>query len=423
MHEWRRWLYSLLFFMALPVILLRLYWRGRNTAGYRERWWQRLGYVPALTGNPPLWIHAVSVGETVAIIPLVERLLAEWPDMPILITTMTPTGASRVSAHFGSRVHHLYCPYDLPFTLNRFLRRIKPRACMIVETELWPNMIHTCHQKNVPVIVVNARLSERSLKGYQKIERLTAQMLSKLTLLIAQGEADAQRFAALGMPSEQIRISGSIKFDFAIDDSLLAQGHAVREHAGGRFTVILASSHSDEEQQCLTMMQSVWQRYPDLLLIIVPRHPERFDSVWEQCLKVDSQAKRRSEGALPDKRTRVYLGDSMGELMGLYAAADLVVMGGSFVDVGGHNPVEPAALGIPVIMGPYHHNFAAISAAMAEKGGMLLVNSFEQAAACINQLIEVPQKRQQLGSIAKAYADSQRGALDRVYHEVTPYLS
>ncbi|SIS42947.1 3-deoxy-D-manno-octulosonic-acid transferase [Neptunomonas antarctica] len=427
MINWRRHLYTLLFYLLVPLLLMRLWWRGRKASGYRERWWQRFGFVAVVDAPDkpkPLWIHAVSVGETIAIAPLVERLLGDYPALPIIITSMTPTGAERVQALFGERVLHYYCPYDLPDVICRFLARVKPRGCLIVETELWPNMIAGCQRAGVPVMVANARLSERSAKGYLRLAGLAKQMLSGLTLLVTQHQSDADRFQQLGMPADKILVSGSIKFDIEIDAASQAQGRLLRQELGNRFTVILASSHEDEEDQLLATLSPLWSHYPDLLIMIVPRHPERFESVCQTCFGYSANVVRRSEMSriTPGNTTRIYLGDTMGDLMKLYAAADVAVMGGSFSNVGGHNPLEPAVLGLPVIMGPHYFNFSAISDAMTQAGGMLLVPNMAAVAELLPSFVEVPSAVCEAGAKAASYADSQRGALDRLYQEVTARL-
>jgi 3-deoxy-D-manno-octulosonic-acid transferase len=423
MTSWPRFLYTLLFYLLIPVLLIRLWWRGRNAPGYRQRWWQRFGFVSAVENNP-LWIHAVSVGETIAIAPFVERLLQDFPDIPIVMTSMTPTGAERVEALFGSRVHHFYCPYDLPDAVSRFIQRVQPRGCLIVETELWPNIILGCHKASVPVMVANARLSERSAKGYAKVRGLVEPMLSVLTLLVTQHQSDADRFLQLGMPAEKMDVSGSIKFDIQVGSDIREKGALLRKQLGDRFTVILASSHEDEEKQFLASLEPLISQHPDLLVMLVPRHPERFESVYQSALQYSDKVARRSTGdsLVVDETTRVYLGDTMGDLMLLYAAADVAVMGGSFVNVGGHNPLEPAVLGMPVIMGPYHFNFAAISDAMTQAGGMQLAPQMPAVAAMLEKYHTMPSEVAEHGRHALIYADSQRGALDHLYREVTARL-
>lgn len=418
--NWRLLLYSAVFYLALPLLLVRLFWRSLALPRYRQRWWQRLGWVPR-QAQRPIWIHAVSVGEVVAISPLVNQLLAEQ-STPLIITTMTPTGAAQVDQRFAGRVRHLYCPYDLPTALRRFLQRIQPRVCVIVETELWPNMINQCARRNVPVLVVNARLSARSQQGYRKLARLSAAMLSQISQLLAQHQDDARRFIELGMPATRVRVSGSIKFDIYPQPEDQAKTAQLRQQVGQRPTLLLASSHADEEAQLLAASGPLFQHYPDLLLIIVPRHPERFAAVWELCQGSGWRAQRRSDQAPVTPDTRLYLADSMGELMALYGSADLVIMGGSYVEHGGHNPLEPALLAVPVIMGPFHHNFATISHAMHQHQALLLAATMQEALARAEQLLHHPHQRQQLGQAAQRYLISQRGALAQIHQALQAYL-
>lgn len=420
MAEVHRYLYTLIFYLCLPLMLLRLWWRGRKAPAYRLRWTERLGFVPKQSGQP-LWIHAVSVGETLAIVPLVERLQQTHPDLPIVMTGMTPTGAERVEASFNDRVTHLYCPYDLPDALARFIARVQPRACLVVETELWPNMIHTCYQRSIPLLVANARLSARSAKGYGKVATLTRSMLSKLDALVAQHQDDAERFKALGLSADKISVSGSIKFDVALKPEQQAQAERFREAQGDRPTVLLASSHEGEETQFLAALTPLWQSYPDLLLMIVPRHPERFNAVWTYCQAATPQAMRRSESLLASPQTQVYLADTMGELMMLYAAADIALVGGSLIERGGHNPLEPALNGLPVLVGAHHFNFAAITTGLINAGGAEEVSS-ETLQDAVARLLANPEKAQSMGAAAQRYALSQQGALTRLHQRVESCL-
>ena len=266
-----RILYTCLLHLLLPSILVRLWWRGRQAPAYRQRWQERLGLTPALqTSAAPLWIHAVSVGEVQAIATLVKRLRQRFPDLPILITTMTPTGADRVVQLFGNQVEHRYCPYDLPWAMRNFLKIARPRACLIVETELWPNFLRQCKQLKIPVLLANARLSERSARGYARFPGLTRQMLSQLSHLAAQGEADAQRFQALGMDSSRLSVTGSIKFDVAIQPEWATQAQQLRQLWGTERPVLLAAStHDDEEAQLLSVLPALLEQHPSLLLVLV----------------------------------------------------------------------------------------------------------------------------------------------------------
>lgn len=418
-----RQLYTLLFYLLLPILLLRLWWRGRKAPGYRQNWCQRLGLGPAV-GQPVIWIHAVSVGETVAIAPLVNRLLARYPQHRLLITNMTPTGAAQVRTLFGDRVEQRFCPWDLPLALRAFLRRTHPELCIIVETELWPNLVDQCACAGVPVLLANARLSARSARGYQRFSALAKPMLQQLSLIAAQGQTDADRFVALGMPPERVDVTGSIKFDLEPDAGQVASGRTLRERLGlERPVLIAASTHQGEDEILLQAWQQLKAVHPELALILVPRHPERFDAVAELCRGYSDRLVRRSRGDRPDEHTELYLGDSMGELMLFYAAADIAFVGGSFSGTGGHNPLEPAALGLPVIMGPDCFNFQSITDALKEAGGLVRVADAAGLQAQLSIWLEGVDRRREAGQQAAAFVAANRGALDRLEQAVSRLLS
>lgn len=418
-----RLLYSILFYGLTPILLLRLWWRGRKAPGYRQNWRQRLGLGPTI-GQPVIWVHAVSVGETVAIAPLVHRLLARYPQHRLLITNMTPTGAAQVRTLFGDRVEQRFCPWDIPLALRAFLRRTCPELCIIVETELWPNLVDQCARAGVPVLLANARLSARSARGYQRFSALTKPMLQQLSLIAAQGQADAERFVALGMPSERVDVTGSIKFDLRPDATQVAAGRALREQLGNdRPVLIAASTHQGEDEVLLQAWQQLREEHPQLVLMLVPRHPERFDAVAELCRGYSDRLVLRSRGEQPDEHTKLYLGDSMGELMLFYAAADIAFVGGSFSGTGGHNPLEPAALGLPVIMGPDCFNFQSITDALGEAGGLVRVANVAGLQAQLSIWLEDADRRREAGQQAAAFVAANRGALDRLEQAVSRLLN
>ena len=417
-----RLFYTLLFYLLLPFLLLRLWWRGRKAPGYRRHWAQRLGLGPVLD-RPVIWIHAVSVGETVAITPLVERLLQRYPGHRILLTNMTPTGAEQVRQRFGDRVEQRFCPWDLPLALRAFLRRTRPALCIIVETELWPNLVAQCARAGVPVLLANARLSARSARGYDRFAALTRPMLRQLSLVAAQGQADAERFAALGMPRERIEVTGSIKFDLQPDAGMVRDGQALRQQLGQERPVLIgASTHAGEDEILLQAWQALRRGRPDLVLILVPRHPERFESVARLCAEYSPHLVRRSEGQSPDGKTEILLGDTMGELMLFYAAADIAVVGGSFSGTGGHNPLEPAALGLPVVMGPDCFNFQQITDALTAAGGLRRVADAAALQRTLEELLTDTQARQGMGKAAEGFVAANKGALDRLEQAVARLL-
>ncbi|PKM25430.1 MAG: 3-deoxy-D-manno-octulosonic acid transferase, partial [Gammaproteobacteria bacterium HGW-Gammaproteobacteria-12] len=359
-----RLLYTLLLHLALPLIALRLALRARKAPAYARRINERFSLgLPAMKPGG-IWVHAVSVGESIAAAPMIRALQARYPDLPITVTCMTPTGSERIQALFGESVQHCYLPYDLPWAAARFLDRAQPRLAVVMETELWPNHIHQCARRGIPVALANARLSERSARGYARFAKLTAPMLAELSLIAVQTQTEAQRFLDLGARPGCVEVTGSIKFDLKIDAELLQRADALRQHwqATTRPVWIAASTHAGEDEIILAAHRQLLGKHPDALLILVPRHPERFNSVSELCLGQDLTTRRRSTGEAVQAGDQVLLGDTMGELLFLYALADIAFVGGSLVANGGHNLLEPAALGKPVLSGPHLFNFLEIAA-------------------------------------------------------------
>ena len=419
-----RLLYTCFLHLLLPSILLRLAWRGRKLPAYRERWQERLGLVtPLNTPTQPLWIHAVSVGEVQAVSTLVERLLKNKPDLPILITTMTPTGTDRVKQLFGDRVNHRYCPYDLPWALKRFLKTLNPKACLIVETELWPNFLNQCQTAKIPVLLANARLSERSARGYARFPNLTKSMLQKITHLAAQGEADAMRFKDLGMNPANLSVTGSIKFDVAIQPAWSIRANELKEHWGAERPVLLAAStHNDEEMQLLKAFPLLLERYPNALLILAPRHPERFSEVAQLCESSGLVFARRSLNSTLTNDTRIYLADTMGELMMFCSAADIVFVGGSLIERGGHNPLEPALLAKPVLCGPYTYNFAAITLGLVEAGALIQLDSGSAIMQQTQRWLDNRDSLKLAGQAAQHYVAQHSGALQRLEAQLEKFI-
>lgn len=416
-----RTLYTLLFYLALPVLLYRLWWLGRKVPAYRKRWKERLGLFESRqkTADQPLWIHAVSVGETLAIVPLVKLIQARHPELPIVMTTMTPTGAERVEASFGDSVTHYYCPYDLPCALNRFLQKLNPLACIIVETELWPNLVNACHRQDIPTLVANARLSARSAKGYARFANLSSEMLQQVGLIAAQNSTDGKRFLDLGLPDSSLKVTGSIKFDITPPEGCERLASALREMWGAeRPVIVAASTHEGEEQSLLDIYQRLLQTEPELMLVIVPRHPQRFQEVADLISAAGYSLARRSLGQTPVATTQVYLGDTMGELMKLLAAADLTFVGGSLIERGGHNPLEPAVLKKPVVMGPHFFNFQLICDQLEENGGLTVVPDQDVLCEEFIRLLRNPEDAMQQGEKGYAFVKANQGALERLYQHV-----
>ncbi len=418
-----RILYSLLLSLLLPLLLLRLLWRSRRLPSCRQRLGERLGLVlPALQPGG-IWIHAVSVGESIAAAPLVEALLARYPQYPVTVTSMTLTGSQRIRALFGDRVQHCYLPYDLPWAAGRFLARLQPRLAIIMETELWPNYLQQCARRRIPLVLANARLSARSASGYARIGALVRPMLQALDWIAAQSTADAARFCQLGARPEGVSVTGSIKFDQPADPALPARARQWREQAQSlqRPTWIAASTHAGEEEQVLAAHRQLLAVCPDALLILVPRHPERFAAVAGLCHQAGLCTLLRSSGRPLTTGHQVLLGDSMGELPFLYALADWAFVGGSLVARGGHNLLEPAALGLPLLSGPHLFNFQAIAGQLQDAGALALVADGPALTAAVQQLALQPARRQ-AGRAGQAVVDASRGALQRLLDGLEPWL-
>lgn len=416
-----RLLYTLLFHLGLPVVAVRLALRARKASAYASRIGERFSFgLPAFKPGG-IWVHAVSVGESIAAAPMIRELMARYPDLPITITCMTPTGSERIQAMFGGaeyqgRVQHCYLAYDLPWAASRFLERVQPKLAVIMETELWPNHINQCAKRGIPVALANARLSERSARGYARFSKLTGPMLAQMSLIAAQTPVEAERFSRLGARDECVQVTGSIKFDLTVDPALLERAHALREKwsALERPVWIAASTHEGEDQQVIAAHRRLLQQWPDALLILVPRHPERFNAVFEQIKAAGLRVQRRSTGGPVTVEHQVLLGDTMGELLFLYALADVAFVGGSLVANGGHNLLEPAALSKPVLSGPHLFNFLEIANQLREAGALLEVNDAGALAQQVAQLWQIPQQAAAMRAAGLAVMRANQGALERL---------
>ena len=416
-----RALYSLLLHLALPLLAGRLAWRAWRAPAYSRRIGER--FAVGLPEFKPggIWVHAVSVGESIAAAPLIRALLARYPDLPITITCMTPTGSERIQALFGGaefagRIQHCYLPYDLPWAAARFLDRVQPCLALVMETELWPNHIHQCAQRGIPVALANARLSERSARGYARFAKLTAPMLAQLSLIAVQTAAEAERFRKLGALDACVEVTGSIKFDLSIEPELLQRAAGLREQwqATRRPIWIAASTHAGEDEIVLAAHRQLLEQWPEALLILVPRHPERFAAVFELCRQQGCSTRRRSSGAPLVAGDQVLLGDTMGELLLLYALADAAFVGGSLVANGGHNLLEPAALGLPVLSGPHLFNFLEIAAKLRDAGALIEVTDARALAESVAMLWREPGQAEKMRDAGLAVMQANQGALDRL---------
>ena len=413
-----RTLYTALFYLGLPLVAIRLWLRSRKAPAYAKRIGERFSYGMPRLQPGGIWVHAVSVGESIAAAPMIRALLQRYPQLPITVTCMTPTGSERIQALFANepRIQHCYLPYDLPCAAARFLDHAKPKLAVIMETELWPNHIHQCAKRGIPVALANGRLSERSARGYGRFTKLTAPMLAEMSFFAVQTEAEAQRFRDLGARPQTVEVTGSIKFDLTIDPQLLQRAHELRGQwqALERPVWIAASTHEGEDEVVLDAHRRLLANYPNALLILVPRHPERFNSVFELCQREGFATVRRSSGANVEANTSVLLGDTMGELLFLYALADSAFVGGSLVPNGGHNLLEPAALAKPVLSGPHLFNFLDIAAQLREAGALAEVDDAEGLAVEVQRLFELPRDAQRMAEAGLAVMRRNQGALQRL---------
>jgi 3-deoxy-D-manno-octulosonic-acid transferase len=407
---WRA-LYSGLWTLATPLIRRYLRKRARKAPAYLEHWDERFGQrvEPAATGA--IWVHAVSVGETRAALPLVAALRRRWPEAPLLITQMTPTGRATAEVLYPD-AEVRYLPYDYPRAVRRFFQSYRPRFGVLMETELWPNLIHAAHAQQVPLFLANARLSEKSLKGYRKVARLMAPALRRFRAIAAQTADDADRLQQLG--ADEVSVCGNTKYDFTPPEAALGLGATFRQRIGTRPVLVCASTRDGEEALILDAWRAAAARVGDTLLVIVPRHPERFGSVANLAEQQGFRVQRRSDDAAVSHDTQVWIGDSMGELFGYYAAADVAFVGGSLLPLGGQNLIEPASVGVPVLFGSSMFNFADASAKALEAGAALQV---EDAASLVQQglaLLADPARRQAMSQAAQSFTAAHRGASERI---------
>ncbi|OBX35245.1 lipid IV(A) 3-deoxy-D-manno-octulosonic acid transferase [Halomonas elongata] len=426
-HPWTRRLYSAALLALAPLLWWRV-WREHRAGRSRG---ERLGWIPASSdADRPLWLHCASVGEVQAAQPLIEALRKRYPQHRLVITTMTATGAERAVAlaeaasdEAGGEVSHYFLPLDFPCAARRFVARLRPRLAIFFETELWPNLLASCARRGVPVAVVNGRLSARSFRTYRRLRRLMQEALSHVDWLGAKSRQDAERFAALGMAEDATSVTGSLKFDIALNDEAFEVSERLHTLLGGRPVWVAGSTHPGEDEALLTAHARVREIRSEALLILVPRHPRRFEAVAELCAARGLACARRSKGEAPGSETAVYLGDTMGELRALYGAADLAFVGGSLVPVGGHNLLEPAAMGVPVLTGPELANFEDVAETLREHQALVEVADGEALAAALLRLFDEPAERQRLAEAGRTVVEANRGALARTLDGLETLLS
>ena len=416
--------YTLLHYLLMPVVVGRLLLRGLRNRDYLERIGERFGRVsPVIADAGVIWIHAVSVGEVQAALPLVRALRSRCPDATLLMTTTTPTGSERVLHLFGDDVRHCYFPYDLPGTIRRFLDRTRPRLVVIMETEFWPNLLRECERRDLPVVLANVRLSERSAAGYRRWPSVVRPMLGRVRAIAAQTPEDAARLVALGADPARVKVTGSTKFDVRVTASVREEGEALRRRFGpGRGVWVAASTHEGEEDLLLEAFSLILAEHVDALLLLVPRHPERFVRVAALCRKRGFSTALRSLQPESCADIDVFIGDTMGELPVFYAASDVAFVGGSLVPTGGHNMLEPAALGVPVVTGPHLFNFAEIGRRLTEVGAVRRVDNVRELGRAVSELMADANLRHAAGEAGRRFVEGNRGSLERLVCVLEPFL-
>jgi len=418
-------LYIFVYTLLLPLLPLKLLWRSRKAPDYRKRIAERFG-VSALKVAPcGIWVHAVSVGEVIAAIPVINHLKQRYPDKSITVTTTTPTGSQRLLAALGDSVHHVYTPYDWPLFVGLFLKKVRPALAIVIETELWPVTLLMCRKQSIPLLVANARLSEKSASGYRRISWLTQAMLKNIWVA-AQDRADARRFVEIGAQSERVSVTGSVKFDIKISAKQREQAADLREkfeHAGKKFVWVAGSTHPGEDEIVLAAHRQLLEHLPAALLVLVPRHPERFEEVARLIEQNALNCVRRSSQQAVNSETSVYLIDTMGELMQCYGACDSAFVGGSMVPVGGHNYLEPAVWATPVVSGPHRHNFEHIAKVLESAGALETIANAEELASLLKHAVNNSEEREFVGKAALAVVEANRGASEKLESSIAAILA
>ena len=419
-----RLLYVLLTRLLAPGVIAMEGWKALWNPEYRGRLPQRLGFVEPQAQPGCLWVHAVSVGEVQAAAALIAALRREVAGTEIVITTVTPTGAQRARALFGVGVRHCYLPYDLPGAVRRFLERIRPSVAIILETEIWPTLYDTLGRRGIPLVMGSARVSAKSVDRYRRMASLFRETLSHGILIGAQSEADAERFRAIGAAPERVRVTGNVKFDLEMPQASVDAGREFRRQCGtARPVWIAGSTHEGEEDAALAAHEAVIARHPGALLLLVPRHPQRFEAVRALLRKRGVRFAQRSQGGIPAAGQPVFLLDTLGELQAFYAAADVAFVGGSLVPIGGHNLLEPAVLGLPILSGPHTHNAQDIAELLQQCGALRIVRSREELAQRVTECFDDPERARAAGAQGRQSVAQSRGAVAQLVEMVVPLLN
>ncbi len=416
-----RFIYTLLLYLSLPIAILKLIAKERKSPFRNAKLKNQLGFVTK-TSSKVIWVHCVSVGEFNAARPLIDQLLDIYPEHRLAITTTTITGAEAVRKHYQDRVIHYFFPFDLPFIVGPFIKKINPVACILLETEIWPNLINNLNKKAIPVVLVNARLSERSFSKYQRFfSNLVQKTLNQLTLIASQNEHSSERFLSLGVSPNKVVTVGNLKFDSNEKDNPNTT-QSLQQMIGQRRVVVFASTREGEEKKIIKSYVNTKDKF-DALMIIIPRHPQRFDEVYNLIVDSGLDVKRRSDGLRCDENTQVLLGDSMGELLSYYSVCDIAFIGGSLIDTGGQNMLEAAAASKPILFGPSVFNFEQIAQLLLEKDAAIQVDDADDLMKTISSLLLDDPKRQKLGENAKNLLEKHRGAIDRLMKLIIPNIS
>lgn len=417
-----RLFYSLILTLASPFLLYNLYKKKRGKPSVGKRWKEHFGFTPYIKNcHKPVWIHAASVGETLAVTPFIKQLKTTHPEIKIVLTTTTSTGAEQAE-RLGELITHRYTPVDFSFAIKKFIEIIKPSQMIIVETELWPNTLNVVSQANIPITLLNARLSEKSYRGYQKVLPLFTPMAKQLSKVLCQYEDDAMRFAKLGVNQDKLVVTGSIKFDISITDTVINQGNQLRGWLGKKRPIwIAASTHEGEDEQLLSVHRHLLSNIPEALLILVPRHPERFTHVAKLIKELGFRTVTRSSGSVINHDVQVYLGDTMGEMLTFLQASDVCFMGGSLIGkkVGGHNLLEPAALGIPMITGPSYYNFTDITQALVAAKACRITHDQTEITSQLITWLNDKDLREFSGKMALSFVDINTGAIERSLDQIS----
>ena len=415
-----RHLYTLLLGLFIPFIILRTVWRSRSNPAFLQRMGERFGSLPNPDKPVRVWVHAVSVGETIAAKPLIEQLISVYGDKAVLVTSTTLTGSDTVRRLFNKQVLHHYFPYDLPFIVNRYVNKIKPDIFVCMETEIWPNLWRCCYQQEIPVVLANARLSDRSTQRYLMVKRFVTRVLNNAWLIACRGDDDAENFMSLGVDAHKVHVMGDLKFDIQVSLNDKKKGEGYKQQWGAsRRVLVAASTHQGEDDLVLSLFKSLKKTMKDLLLVIVPRHPERFDDVAKQVEQRGFRIQRRSHRQQFSKEVEVVLGDSMGEMMSWYVAADVVFMGGSLVPTGGHNPLEALACGVPVITGLHIFNFKRLFEELEQKGAAFKARNTTELTDIAQHLLTDKQAGKEAGLAGLALLEKDKGATQKLLRVIT----